>query len=162
MWKKPTKTKQPDSDAAAHGYALRLLQLAWRSEAELREKLSAKGFAANVVTGAIEYMRGLGYVDDVRLAAGIARGYAESRAHGALHLQAKLLSKKVPAQVIEQVLMEHFSLEVETVAAQRALAKLRSAAGRSEQSYLETQKVMAKLHARGFRSAAIRAALASE
>lgn len=159
MWKKPTTTKQPDSEAAAQGYALRLLQLAWRSEAELVEKLRAKGFVESVCDATLAYLNGLGYVDDMRLARGIARQYAESKSHGVLHLKVKLLAKKIPSDIITEVSDQVFGPEQELAAARRAVHKLGYADRLSELSYEEKQKLMAKLHARGFRPAAIRAVI---
>lgn len=160
MWKKPTTTKEPDSDATAQSYALRLLQLAWRSERELGEKLAAKGFTGPVAARAVEYAKSLGYVDDARLVAGIVRTYVDSRTHGALHLQAKLLTKKLSREAIAHALQELFGPEQEAEAARRAVRKLGYAHLLSDMAYADKQKLMAKLHARGFRPQAIRAAMA--
>lgn len=159
MWKRPVKTTQPDSETAAQGYALRLLQLAWRSHDELQAKLAGKGFSEAVIARTLQYVAELGYVDDVRLAQGIARLYAESKSHGMLHLRVKLLSKKIPSEIITEVSDEVFGPEQELAAARRAVQKLGYAGRLSELSYEERQKLMAKLHARGFRPAAIRAVI---
>ena len=161
MWKKPTVTSQPDSEAAAQAYVLRVLQMAWRSERELQEKLRLKGFSDEVAARAVEYARQLGYVDDMRLARGIARTYAESRTHGTAHLKAKLLSKKLSSDVIEQAVSEVFGAEQELAAARRAVQKLGYARKLAGLSYEEKQKLMARLHARGFRPGSIHAALGS-
>ncbi len=159
MWKKPTQTKDPNSSSAAQTYALRLLQLAWRSERELGEKLTAKGFTGAAAASAVEYAKSLGYVDDARLVAGIVRTYVDSRMHGALHLQAKLLTKKLSREVIAHALAELFGPEQEAEAARRAVRKLGYVHPLSDMAYADRQKLMAKLHARGFRPQAIRTAM---
>jgi regulatory protein len=62
--------------------AYRLLALRAHSEKELRAKLRAGGFAADVVAGVVEKCRGLGYLNDRNFARQRARDLAVNRLAG--------------------------------------------------------------------------------
>ncbi len=162
MWGKTVRTKQPESEVTAQGYVLRVLQVAWKSEAELRQKLVEKGFTASVVESTLEYVRKLGYINDARYAENLVRSFAEVKSYGFHHAKAKLLQKRIPNSIITHALEDGFGLVQEQQAVVRALQKFgHTVESFSELAFTDKQKILGKLQARGFRSAAIHAALAS-
>jgi regulatory protein len=67
--------RDKDEREQALAAALRLLSLSPRSERDLRQRLRRRGLGAEAVSGAVERMRELGYLND----AAFARGYVEAR-----------------------------------------------------------------------------------
>ena len=89
----------------------RAKQVCWRllarrdhGEEELARKLTKKGFPGEVVTGTIDYFRGLGYLNDKLFAVGLARRLAEDKGLGDRRLQSLLVQKGISASLAEEAI----------------------------------------------------------
>ena len=57
------------SIAGGRRYILSLLKLRQRSEKEIRDKLKARNYSPELITGLVDYFKGLGYINDREFAA---------------------------------------------------------------------------------------------
>ena len=106
------------SASEAWSVTLRLLTRRSRSEAELTAALRRKGFADDVVAGALERGRRLGYLDDRRFALERARALmaggravgsrllAELRRHGVAEETAREALTAIGAEIDEEQVLE--------------------------------------------------------
>lgn len=138
-----------DEKLKATKKAMGLLQHMDRTEWELRSKLEQAGFSEEAVEEAIQYVAGYHYIDDERYAKRFVEIYRESRSMQ--RIRQDLQKRHVPEQWIT-LAIEAVDAD-DTPALQKALEKLLR--GKTELSYEEQQKVMAKLYRRGFRLDAI-------
>ena len=135
-----------DENLQATKKAMSLLQHMDRTEWELRSKLQQSGFSEEVVEQAIAYVESYHYIDDERYATRFVEIYKDSRSMQ--RIRQDLMKRHVPEQWIELAIE---SVEGDdSVALTKALEKLLR--GKTELSYEEQQKVMAKLYRRGFRT----------
>jgi SOS response regulatory protein OraA/RecX len=91
-------------DASVAGAAMRLLGRRPLSEAELRERLRARGHAAAAVEEACARLREAGYLDDLRLALDFIVTRAERLGHGPAKLVVDLCGRGVGHDVAEDAL----------------------------------------------------------
>jgi regulatory protein len=92
-----------DAPYRARERALRLLALRDRSRWEVQARLRQAGFDPGVVDLTVEWLQGLGYLDDRRFAA----AYAEEKARGGWgprRIQTELAAKGVDRRVVHEVL----------------------------------------------------------
>ena len=66
MFKRPSKTKQPESETHAYEYCMFLLNIRLRSEGELRYGMTQRGYTENVIEQVINRLFELKYIDDSR------------------------------------------------------------------------------------------------
>ncbi len=131
---------------SAYDAGIRLLARRAHSRAELRRKLSRRGFELDDVDGAVARLTERGYLDDATFAAGHVR--RRSVTLGPLALSAELSARGVDRRVADAAL-EGFDRPAQ-VAAATALAG-RLAARRRPPGYRELlDSVGAKLLRRGF------------
>lgn len=97
----------PDELERALRYAYRLLSYRARSERELSSRLTTKGFGENVVSAAMERLRGKGYVDDGAFARSLRRRAEEIKLLGAYGARQYLLRMGVPAETAEETLADY-------------------------------------------------------
>lgn len=125
--------------------AMSILQHMDRTEWELRDKLTQKEFSQEAVEEAVEYVRSFHYIDDLRYATRFAEIYREQRS--IQRIRQDLYQRHVPEEYIE-IALESIDWD-DSPALQRAVAKVTK--GKTEFSYEEKQKMIAKLYRKGFR-----------
>ncbi|HAJ56884.1 MAG TPA: RecX family transcriptional regulator [Candidatus Omnitrophica bacterium] len=92
-----------DDLSKARNCALRLIKFRLRSEKEVRDKLKEKGFAAETIDTAVDFLKKTGLLDDTLF----ARLWVESRIKrplGLARLRLELKKKGIDKGVIEPVL----------------------------------------------------------
>ncbi len=92
-----------DAPYRARERALRLLGLRDRSRREVETRLRQAGFDAEVVGGTVEWLAGLGYLDDGRF----ARVYAAEKQRGGWgprRVRAELAAKGVERSIVEEAM----------------------------------------------------------
>lgn len=132
-------------------YALRALSMRELSEAELREKLSRRGFPEDLCETVLQTLRGYGYVSDTELAHSLAR----RRGVGRRRIAADMRRRGVPEALGQEVLQER-SEDTEAQEAAALLEKHRSRALRAKNPRANAYAYLAR---RGFESGTIMAAL---
>jgi len=84
--------------------ALSLLSKRSYSKAILEDKLKEKEFPEEDILEAIKKLESLGFVDDCKYAESLAREYGEFKRYGVHRVKLKLIEKKVPEEIIKNVL----------------------------------------------------------
>jgi|SRR5208337_3872548 len=92
-----------DSFGNALKYALKILGYRDRSASEMRQKLAAKGFPADVVNATIVRLEEKGFVDDQRFAELLKRDAIERRNYGAHGTRSYLLKKGISPEITDAV-----------------------------------------------------------
>ena len=106
--------------------AMHLLNDMWRTEAQLREKLTRNEYPADIVEAAISYVKSFGYINDYEY----ARSFIESR------------------ELIDEAFEESYEREDSTEAIRRLLEKKHY--DRENTTPEEKKKIMAYLVRKGF------------
>jgi regulatory protein len=88
----------------AKQYSFKLLGYRGRSENELREKLSGKGFPKEVISSTISYLKRAGYLDDEALAVSLKRQAHKQRLLGYYGARKFLMKRGIPKGVIDATL----------------------------------------------------------
>lgn len=133
--------------------AMSLLKYMDRTEWQLRDKLTERGFSEDSVDGAIDYVKSFHYLDDYRYAVHFVEIHHEQRSRQ--RLRQDLYQKHVPEEYIDLALES--VCENDNIALQNALRKITK--GETEFSYQEKQKIAGKLYRKGFRLGDIKRAL---
>jgi regulatory protein len=92
-----------DAPYRARERALRLLGLRDRSRWEIQARLRQAGFGPEVVDRTVDWLQGLGYLDDRRFAAAYAEGKAGS-GWGPRRIRTELAAKGVDRRVVDELL----------------------------------------------------------
>ncbi len=124
--------------------AMSLLNHKDRTKWELQDRLERAGFSEDVIEDAIAYVESFHYIDDLRYAKRFAEIYREARSVSRIRLDLK--KRHVPEEYIE-VALEEIGYD-DSPALARELGKLCKDGG--ELSYMERQKIAAKLYRKGF------------
>lgn len=132
----------------AYGYAVYLLGLKLRTEGELREKMRLKKHSPHVADLVIQELLSNRYIDDQRYAEVYLENLKKYKHFGFFGIKKKLLEKRLPADIIESVLIAGLSEEDELKIAQRYIKNYEI----GSMKYEEKQKLAQKLRARGFRT----------
>lgn len=135
----------------AYNYAIYLLGLKLRTEGEVREKLRIKNYEPGVISEIVVSLKDNGYLDDQRYAEVYLDNLKKYKTFGYYGIKKKLMEKRLPAEIIEKVLMDGLSEGEEMKIAARFLKKHKAAFG----NWKEKQKLAQKLRARGFRTVVI-------
>ncbi len=90
---------------SARERALRLLGTRPLSRKELTDKLREKGVSAEDAEDAADYLKSVGYLDDARYAASLARHYAQ-KGYGPGRVRQELYRRGVPRELWEEALAE--------------------------------------------------------
>lgn len=147
MYKRLSKTKQPDSPTHAYEYCLFLLNLRLRSEGELRFSMNRRGYSESVIEQVIKRLYELKYIDDGRFLEILVDNYKKYKNYGYMMIKKKLMEKKLSHRAIELGLEEYFSPEEEFAVGKRFIKKERL----SFKTFEGKQRAIRKLQARGFR-----------
>ncbi|MFH1855180.1 MAG: regulatory protein RecX [bacterium] len=84
--------------------ALDLLSKRSYSKQILIDKLKQKEFEIDEISAAVKKLEDLEFIDDKKYAESLAREYLEIRKYGAYRVKLKLKEKKVPEEIIKEVL----------------------------------------------------------
>ena len=156
MFKKPSKTKQPDSVDHAYNYALFLVGLSMRTESEMRRKMAVRGYNENVIKQVIKQLYAEKLLDDRNYAEVYIRNLKEYRSFGFYGIKKKLMEKNLPAGDIEELLETELTPAEELKIGKKFMAKeLRGDYKKSDLTQEAKQKLARKLQARGFRGDAV-------
>lgn len=171
MWKKPSKTKEPKNLEKAYEYAVFLLSLTLQTVGEVKMKMDRRGYAENIIDKTIERLKEQKYLDDQRYAEVYLENLKKYKTFGFYGIKKKLMEKKIPSNIIEQVLNEGLSEQEELKIAKRLLKKggaiIKPSADDilpadeprynvyNEEESKEKQKTSQKLKSRGFRGSVI-------
>jgi regulatory protein len=106
-------------------FAEGLRQLARRelSEAQVRERLARADYAPPIVDEAIERLRACGALDDLRVAAAVARTDAQIKHRGRIRIQRRLAAIGIAPAVAARAVDEVFSGLDESAMMAQALAR---------------------------------------
>src|SRR5579885_3059500 len=116
--KKP-KVKDPGDEGHAYAYALFLLNIRMRSEAEVHKSMIGRGYNPNVIAKIIEQLKGLNYINDAAFAETLVENFKKYRNYGYYLIKQKLMAKLLSNTQIEKTLNTHLSLEEELAIAKR-------------------------------------------
>ncbi len=151
MFKKGKPLKKPGDVDHAYDYALFLLNLSMRTEHELREKMTTRGYFPEIIDQTVEKLFKDRYLDDARYAEVYIESMKRHKYYGSYMMKKKLYEKKVPKEIVEEKLAELLSeadeREIATRYVEKNFAPLEEVA---KFEYDEKQKVMRRLMARGF------------
>lgn len=154
MWKRTTESRQRAGEADANTVYARALALLKRREhalAELRRKLSAAGFPAALVDGALTRLTSEGYLSNARYAEALARARL-NQGHGPVRIRADLRHQGLQSEEIENALA---ALDPDWLAQAQAARKARFGAALPG-SYADRVKQARFLAQRGFPPETIR------
>jgi len=84
-------------------YALKLLSYRGRSEKELKERLARKGISETLVSSTIDYLRKLGYLDDISLAEALKRDAISRKLLSQTGAKKYLLNRGIPRDIVHRV-----------------------------------------------------------
>lgn len=114
-----------DSQNKIRQYALKLLGYRARSEKELKERLKNKGFTENEIILEIEYLKGLGFINDSLLAESLKRDASERKLLGYEGIKRYLLQKGIPRNIVTSVCIENNNEDLDR-ATQYLLKKIKT------------------------------------
>jgi regulatory protein len=97
----------------AKACCFRLLAYRARSEAELGQRLRARGFAASVIEQTLARLRELGMVDDAEFAEAWVEGRLAQRPMGPAALRSELRRKGVPGDVAARAIEKRLGEEAQ-------------------------------------------------
>lgn len=132
--------------------AMHLLEDMDRTESALREKLKAGQYPENAISGAIEYVRSFGYLDDARYAENFVMSRKDTKSKR--EIKALLSQKGVSDDLICLAFEQCYSEDSEEEAIRRILRKKKVDPERMEEQ--EYQKILGYLARKGFRYEVIR------
>ena len=92
----------PEELKRAQACALRYLSYRDRSEFEVNARLNQKEFAKNIVQETIDWLTGLGYLNDERFALAWSRSRVSTKKFGEYRLRRELSAKGLKSETIEK------------------------------------------------------------
>lgn len=101
--------------------AMHLLNDMWRTEAQLREKLTRNEYPADIVEAAISYVKSFGYINDYEYARSFIESRKERKSRREIYMQ--LVGKGVPRELIDEAFEESYERDDSTEAIRRLLEK---------------------------------------
>ena len=126
--------------------AMHLLNDMWRTEAQLREKLTRNEYPADIVEAAISYVKSFGYINDYEYARSFIESRKERKSRREIYMQ--LVGKGVPRELIDEAFEESYEREDSTEAIRRLLEKKHYDPENTTPE--EKKKIMAYLVRKGF------------
>lgn len=87
----------------AKQYALKLLSYRGRSEKELKDRMTGKGFSDTLISSTIDHLINLGFVNDVSLAESLKREATANKFFSRNGARRYLLNRGIPRDVIHTV-----------------------------------------------------------
>lgn len=151
MFKKSKPLKKPDDVDHGYDYALFMLNMSMRTEAELREKMVRRGYFPEIINAVVARLYSDRYLDDAHYAEVFIESMKRYKYYGSFMMKKKLYEKKVPKDIIDERLSELLSEDEEKEIAQRYVEKYFGALNEVKKlDYDEKQKIMRRLLSRGF------------
>lgn len=151
LLKKSKPLKKPEDVDHGYDYALFLLNLRMRTEAEMREKMLSRGYYHKVIDEVIERLFQDRYLNDEYYAEVFIENMKRYKYYGVYMMKNKLYLKKVPKEIIEDKLSELVTEEDEREIATRYIEKdFGKLSMVRKWDYEDKQKVQRRLLARGF------------
>lgn len=89
---------------------MHLLNDMWRTEAQLREKLTRNEYPADIVEAAISYVKSFGYINDYEYARSFIESRKERKAGREIYMQ--LVGKGVSRELIVKHLKRAMSVKI--------------------------------------------------
>jgi regulatory protein len=157
--KKPRATEDPDSSKAAYLQALRWLTARELSEAQVRARLTDKGYTQTAIAPAIARLLEERTIDDRRAATAVARTEARVRRHGPHRVMGKLIAMQIDRELARDVVRELFGEEDEQALIDRTLERRLRGKPERLSDPRERHKLLAYLVRQGFSTSAASAAI---
>jgi len=148
----------------AYRYACNALARRPFSAGEMTDRITRRGHSDTAAASVVEALTERGFLDDLQYARAVVRSESSRKPAGSRLLRAKLIQKKVPAPLIQQVLAERTAEDDhDPVADARRLveAKNRLSSFRKLDPQKQKQRLWALLARRGFEVDTIRSAIDS-
>jgi regulatory protein len=92
-----------DLQNKAKQYALKLLSYRGRSEKELKDRMTGKGFSDTLISSTIDHLINLGFVNDVSLAESLKREATANKFFSRNGARRYLLNRGIPRDIIHTV-----------------------------------------------------------
>lgn len=152
FFKKAKPLQKPDDVEHGYQYALFLLNLRLRTEGEMWTKMHERGYYPDVIETVMKQLKDEKLIDDDRYIEIYIDNMKLYKHYGVFMMKKRLISKKLPMELIESKLTELVTEGDEKKIAKRYLEKeFGTAEEISKYSYQDKQKVIQRLIARGFR-----------
>ncbi len=147
--------QKSEDENKAYDYAMFLLNIRLRTEGELREKMRSKKYEDRIMDEVIRRLKELHYIDDQRFAEVYLENLKKYKSWGYFGIKKKFMEKKLPREIIENVLAEGMTEEEELEIAKKFLKKQNSLPLRGRDkggvSREDKSRLARKLAAKGFR-----------
>ncbi len=151
MFKKSKPLKKPDDLEHGYDYALFMLNLRMRTEAEMREKMLGRGYYPKVIDEVIERLYQDRYLNDEHYAEVFIESMKRYKYYGSFMMKKKLFEKKLPKEIIEaklnEIVSENDEREIAVRYIEKEFGKIKDV---KKFEYQDKQKVMRRLLSRGF------------
>jgi regulatory protein len=152
-------TPDPDDAQAPDPYILALRWLGRRelTERQIRQRLARLGVLPDAIDAAVERLRAVRAIDDVRVAAAYARTASQVKGRGRSRIARELSAMGLGEAIVKDAVDAAASPDEERARLERALA--RKARGLDLDEVAHRRKIIASLMRQGFAFEGIRAAL---
>jgi regulatory protein len=144
-----TKSAESNSDQQAYNQAIKYLSDRFFTVGELQERLLRKGFPRAAVLSVLKRLEELDFLNDRRYAEIFVENLKQYRNFGYFGIKLKLIHKKIPSNIVEEVLGEFLPPEEELAMAERFMKKMEN---RGRDTY---EKIARSLSTKGFRTEVI-------
>lgn len=89
-------------------YALKVIEFKDRTEKEIREKLTQKGYDENIIEDEIAFLKDYGFINDLRYAQRFISDAINLKKWGKARIRAELLRKGVDREIIDNAVEDAF------------------------------------------------------
>lgn len=89
-------------------YALKVIEFKDRTEKEIREKLTQKGYDENIIEDEIAFLKDYGFINDLRYAQRFISDAINLKKWGKVRIRAELLRKGVDREIIDNAVEDAF------------------------------------------------------
>lgn len=89
-------------------YALKVIEFKDRTEKEIREKLTQKGYDENIIEDEIVFLKNYGFINDLRYAERFISDAINLKKWGRTRMRAELLRKGVDREIIDNAVEDAF------------------------------------------------------
>lgn len=152
LFKKAKPLKDPSDYEHGYQYALFLLNLRLRTEGEMWTKMQTRGYYPDVIDKVVQQLKTEKLIDDDRYAEIYIDNMKLYKHYGVFMMKKKLISKKLPMDLIETKLAELITEDDEKKIAKKYLEKEFGKLEEIKKSpYGDKQKIIQRLVSRGFR-----------
>ena len=94
---------------SARDYALKVIGFKDRTEKEIREKLTQKGYDENTIEDETEFLKSYGFINDSRYAERFTHDAINLKKWGKSRIKTELLRKGIDREIIENTIEDIFS-----------------------------------------------------